>query len=243
MARLYIILLVLLFPLLASASKGKVFLNNGKTITGDLTKRDDGSCLVVVRTGSVTFDKNEIKKIVIYSVRDVATERFVCTLKTTQGQKPTASCAPVSPYDTLIDRSAHKNHLDPALLKAVMKAESNFNPRDQSSKGACGLMQLMPETAKILGVKDIYSPEENVAGGAKFLGAMLDQFGGDTTKALAAYNAGPIAVQHYNGTPPYAETKNYVKNVYAYYKKYRGIDGDLHSYTDETGCLNIYNVR
>lgn len=234
---------MLALPILADASKGKIILNNGKTISGDVIKHDDGSFLVVVRTGSVTFDKDEIKKVIIYSSKDYATEKFVCTLKTTPGEKPRASCAPISPYDSLIDKNAHKNHLDPALLKAVMKAESNFNPKDKSNKGACGLMQLMPQTAKLLGVKDIYSPAENVAGGAKFLGAMLDQFGGDTAKALAAYNAGPVAVQHYNAIPPYAETKNYVKNVYAYYKKYRGIDGSLHSYTDEAGCLNIYNVR
>jgi hypothetical protein len=243
MARYYIILIILLFPLAAEASKGKILLNNGKSITGDISRCNDGTCLVVVRAGSIRFEQEEIKKIIIYSGRDTATEKFVNTMKVTPGQRASAGAAPSAPYESLIHQSAKENNIDPALLKAVMKAESNFNPKDKSKKGACGLMQLMPETAKLLGVKDIYSPEENVHAGAKFLSCMLDTFHGNTEKALAAYNAGPAAVLRYNSVPPYLETRNYIKNVHAFYRKYRGADGSVHSYTDESGRITIYNVR
>lgn len=243
MARFCIILTILLFPLLAEASKGKVILNNGKSVTGDISRCEDGACLVVLKAGSVKFDPQEIKRILIYSGRDTATEKFVNTMKTTPGQRARGGAAPSTPYDSMIHRSAKENHLDPALLKAVMKAESNFNPKDTSRKGACGLMQLMPDTAKKLGVRDIYAPEENINAGARFLSCMLDQFHGNTEKALAAYNAGPAVVKKYNSVPPYLETRNYIRNVHAYYRKYRGADGSVHSYVDDTGMLTIYNVR
>ena len=127
-----------------------------------------------------------------------------------------------SDIDGLIEAYSEKNGLDSAFVKAVIKQESGFQPKVTSSCGAMGLMQLMPATANSLGVKDAYDPEQNIAGGTKYLKGLLDRFGGDKTLALAAYNAGPNAVAKYNGIPPYKETQNYVKNIMSMYQKYSG---------------------
>ena len=111
-----------------------------------------------------------------------------------------------------VEEAAQKYHVDPKLISAVMQAESNGNQAAISNAGAVGLMQLMPATAASLGVNP-YDEKENVEGGAKYLKELLDTFGGDVRKAVAAYNAGPAAVQRYNGVPPYPETANYVNKV------------------------------
>ncbi|HST40073.1 MAG TPA: lytic transglycosylase domain-containing protein [Conexibacter sp.] len=126
-----------------------------------------------------------------------------------------------SAYDGLIVAAAQRHGLDPALLKGLIRAESNFDPSVTSSAGAAGLVQLMPGTAASLGVTDRLDPAQSIEGGAKYLRQQLDAFGGDVTKALAAYNAGPGAVTRYNGVPPYAETQAYVQKVQAYADEYR----------------------
>jgi soluble lytic murein transglycosylase len=128
--------------------------------------------------------------------------------------------APVhSRYDELIDETARVYRLPPALVKAVIAAESAFDPRAVSRRGAQGLMQLMPQTAALLGVDNPLEPEANVRGGTTYLRAMLDRYG-DLTRALAAYNAGPTAVDRYGGVPPYRETQDYVDRVLTYYRSY-----------------------
>jgi soluble lytic murein transglycosylase-like protein len=117
---------------------------------------------------------------------------------------------------TLIEAAARKYKVDPKLVAAVAEVESNGNQNAVSSAGAIGVMQLMPDTAASLGV-DPYNKQQNVEGGAKYLRQMLDTFGGDTKKAVAAYNAGPGAVKDYGGVPPYKETQNYVKSILANY--------------------------
>lgn len=99
------------------------------------------------------------------------------------------------------------------LLKAVAQAESDFNPKVVSSCGASGVMQLMPETAKSLGVADVFDPEQNINGGAKYLSGLLKKYGGDVDLALAAYNAGPGNVDKYGGVPPFKETQNYISRI------------------------------
>ncbi|HZN54755.1 MAG TPA: lytic transglycosylase domain-containing protein [Candidatus Polarisedimenticolaceae bacterium] len=120
---------------------------------------------------------------------------------------------PATPYDPYIDMVARENGVDPTLVKAVALVESGFNPKAQSSKGAQGLMQLMPTTAKRYGVTNLHDPYQNLSAGAKHLRDLLDQYEGNVTLALAAYNAGAGAVKRYGGVPAYAETQDYVKKV------------------------------
>jgi soluble lytic murein transglycosylase-like protein len=120
--------------------------------------------------------------------------------------------------NSYFDEASATYGVDEKLLKAVAKAESNFNPSAVSSAGAIGIMQLMPSTAAGLGVSDSFDARENILGGAKYLSKLLSKYNGDTSLALAAYNAGSARVDEYGGIPPYAETQNYVKKVLAYYQ-------------------------
>jgi soluble lytic murein transglycosylase-like protein len=133
----------------------------------------------------------------------------------------TATSGAATPFAAEIDAAAARNGVDPALLRGLIRQESNFNADARSPAGAMGLTQLMPATAAGLGVTNPSDAVQNIEGGAKYLKQQLDRFGGDVSKALAAYNAGPGAVQKYNGIPPYAETQNYVKNVTAFANEYR----------------------
>jgi soluble lytic murein transglycosylase-like protein len=133
-----------------------------------------------------------------------------------------ASALPAgTPYAAESTAAATKHGIDPALLAGLVKQESGFNPNAGSPAGARGLAQLMPGTAAGLGVTNVLDPVQNLDGGAKYLRQQLDAFGGDVTRALAAYNAGPGAVQRYGGVPPYAETQNYVRIVQANAAQYR----------------------
>jgi soluble lytic murein transglycosylase-like protein len=120
-----------------------------------------------------------------------------------------------TPYGAEITAAAQRNGLDPALLAGLIKQESGFNPNAGSPAGAQGLCQLMPGTARGLGVTNLHDPAQSIEGGAKYLAQQLKTFNGDVARALAAYNAGPGAVQRYGGVPPYAETQNYVRAVQA----------------------------
>ena len=120
-----------------------------------------------------------------------------------------------------VSRAAQQHHLQPALLLAVMKAESSFNPTVISKAGAVGLMQLIPETAIRHGVRNLYDANDNITGGAKHLRYLLDRFHGNIRLALAAYNAGEGKVDRYGQIPPYKETQDYVKKVLVYYRGYK----------------------
>lgn len=121
-----------------------------------------------------------------------------------------------------VQASAQKYNVSPALIMSIIKAESGFNPNAVSSAGAEGLMQLMPSTARGLGVTDSFNIQQNVDAGTRYIKEKLDQFGDDTRLALAAYNAGPASVIKYNGIPPYPQTQNYVKTVLSYYNSFAG---------------------
>jgi soluble lytic murein transglycosylase len=122
--------------------------------------------------------------------------------------------------EPIIDVLSKKYAVDPALIKAVIKAESDFNPKAVSKKGARGMMQLIPETAKSLDVADSFNMSDNIEGGVKYLKYLLDLFNDDVIFALAAYNAGENAVKKYKNIPPYPETQKYVRKVLAYYKAF-----------------------
>lgn len=123
-------------------------------------------------------------------------------------------------YAKHINKAAAKYDLSPALITAVIKVESGFDPNVTSTKGAIGLMQLMPDTASGLGVKDPFDPAQNIMGGAKYLRQMLDMFGGSLELSIAAYNSGPGNVKKHGGIPPFSETQKYVPNVLKNMKKY-----------------------
>ena len=147
-----------------------------------------------------------------------ATDASATTGATATGGATTPGAA--TPFAPEIDAAAKKYGVDPALLRGLIRQESNFNANATSPAGARGLTQLMPGTAAALGVNPAI-PAQAIEGGAKYLRQQLDKFGGDPAKALAAYNAGPGAVQRYGGVPPFAETQNYVRKVLAYAAEYR----------------------
>lgn len=141
--------------------------------------------------------------------------------------KPTVR--PPSPWSSLrvgkelremIARTAYRFDLEPALVHAVVRAESGFDPHAVSRAGARGLMQLMPATAVEVGVRDVFHPQENLEGGVSYLRGLIDRYSGDVHLALAAYNAGPGAVDSHGGVPPYAETQEYLRRVFRFRQEY-----------------------
>ena len=124
-------------------------------------------------------------------------------------------------YDDLISKASERFGISFPLLKAIIKAESDFNPRAVSKKGAMGLMQIMPQNFKPLGLKDPFNPTQNINAGARYFRQLYDRFDGKLALSLAAYNAGPAAVDRYKTIPPYEETEEYVKRVLKFYYNYK----------------------
>ena len=123
-----------------------------------------------------------------------------------------------APYMPIILAAASRYRVDPTIIRAIIMAESGFNPRAISRRGAKGLMQLMPRTARSLGVRDSFNPEQNIHAGVKYFSQLLDKFDGDHSLALAAYNAGSRKVRKYKGVPPFKTTQRYIKKVFKYQK-------------------------
>lgn len=135
---------------------------------------------------------------------------------------PGAGASLNASYEPLIRSASGRYNVDADLVRAVIKAESDFNATARSQKGAMGLMQLMPDTARLHQVADAYDPVENVDGGVRHLRMLLDRYQGDLELSLAAYNAGSAAVEKHRGIPPFAETREYVRRVLRFYDSYRG---------------------
>lgn len=152
------------------------------------------------------FDNNK-KKIEIQ-------EKLACSIAKAGGVE--------DKFDDLICEASKKYNVDPNLIKAVIKKETNFNPKLVSKVGAKGLMQLTSNTAKAIGIKDPFDPKQNIMGGTKYLGQLINKFN-DLEFALAAYNAGPGNVRKHKGIPPFKETQNYVKKVIDFYENYKKI--------------------
>lgn len=160
-------------------------------------------------------------KNVLFNVAGIALIYAACLLYggglETVGADPMAS---LKFYDAIAE-AAETHDVHPALIAAVIRAESNFNPKAVSGAGAKGLMQINPPTQRYLRLKNVFDPRQNIQAGSRYLRELLDKFGGDLPMAVAAYNAGPGAVSKHDGIPPYRETKAYVKKVLAYYALYR----------------------
>jgi len=144
--------------------------------------------------------------------------KSIVPLPFTGSVRENASVARKSDFEEIIQEASVKYGVDPKLIKAIIQQESSFNPTAVSHAGAAGLMQLMPLTAKGLGVTNAMDPRQNIMGGTKYIRQMLDKYDGNLTLALAAYNAGPGNVDKYNGVPPFKETMNYVRKVTGNYQ-------------------------
>jgi len=145
-------------------------------------------------------------------------------------------------YKDIILDIAQKYGMEPALIHSIISVESDYNPFSVSSKGAVGLMQLMPETARDYGVKDLYDPRENIEGGVKFLKDLKGRYKGREDLVLAAYNAGPETIKKYKGVPPYSETINFIRKVKnVYYGRSRRTSTTIYKFYDSSGRLVLTN--
>lgn len=190
---------ILLFSGLTSAEKTYVY------------KENDGT----VWYSNVTPAAQDTARFKLIEVKGRATARASCKGMTDSKLNERAAY-----YSRSINEFAKEYRMDPKLIKAVIRNESCFDKDAVSPAGAEGLMQLMPATAKALGVTDSFMPQQNLRGGIQYLSALVNQYENNLALALAAYNAGPGAVEKYNGVPPYAETQKYIERVMKSYKTY-----------------------
>lgn len=199
------------FLLLASSARAEIAVfDNGSTMKV-VSHRNDGGMIYLSlgASGEVAMAETAVRGF----VPDEVFEEVL--------QQTPQSIAGPSDLASIAERAARKHGLDPGLVMAIIAVESNFKSTAVSPKGARGLMQLMPGTAVAMGVDDSFDPEKNVDGGSRYLSTLLQLYGGDMRRALAAYNAGPGAVARHGGVPPYAETQAYVRKVMKKYEAER----------------------
>jgi len=200
------------------ASAEIIFLSSGRTLSVKSHAIEGDSVILTLRSGGqVTCAKNLIEKIepdeVPYVDPDAPQPSDVPTLAEQQLDRPTLDG---TPYAELIAAASQAHGVDPILVKALIQVESGYRAKARSPKGAVGLMQIMPATAREYKVRNPFDPKANIEAGVKHLKALLQRFGSERTElALAAYNAGPGAVEKFNGIPPYRETRNYVARILA----------------------------
>jgi hypothetical protein len=208
--------LVLAFLGLASpASAEIVFLKSGRTVNVAAHRFDGDTVVLSLRSGGeMTMARELVEKV---TPDEVPWEPRTVPQVPSVPQGPVVPAAQVPQFqvpahvDAIIAKAAEAHDVDPNLVRAVIKVESAYKPKARSHKGAMGLMQLMPGTAREYGVRNAYDPEENIDAGVRHLKSLLDRF--DVRLAVAAYNAGAGAVERYGGIPPYKETRDYVRKV------------------------------
>jgi hypothetical protein len=202
------------------ASAEIVFLKSGRTLSVKSHKVDGERITLILRGGGeVTCDKTVIDKIEADEVPYIEPP----VEKVEQIQEPPVAGLPEqersaldgTPYAEIIAAAAEAHGVDPLLVRALIQVESGYRPRARSPRGAMGLMQLMPSTAREYNVRHPFEPKANIEAGIKHLKTLIDRFGDDVGLALAAYNAGPGAVEKFNGIPPYRETRSYVSRILA----------------------------
>ena len=198
----------------SSASAEIVFLSSGRTLSVKEHRQEGDTIVLTMRAGGeVRCDKSIVDRIVPDEVPhpDPVPEQEVVA-----AEEPRADVASVldsTPYGEIISAMSEANGVDPMLVRALIQVESKYNPRARSSKGAMGLMQLMPQTAREYNLRNPYDPKSNIEAGIKRLKSLIDRWGVEL--ALAAYNAGEGAVTRFNGVPPYRETRSYVSRILA----------------------------
>jgi hypothetical protein len=208
---------VLLLAGVSLASAEIVFLTSGRTLSVKDHKESGESIVLTLRSGGeVTCDRTLIERIVPDEVpHPDPVSPAAQSAKSTDASAPDrGGLLKISPYNDLITNTAQAYGVDPVLVQALVQVESNYKPRARSSKGAKGLMQLMPSVAREYGVRNAYDPKANVEAGVQKLKALLEKYGTEgVSLALAAYNAGEAAVEKFNGIPPYRETQSYVSRI------------------------------
>lgn len=199
------------------ASAEIVFLSSGQTISVKSHRVDGESVVLTLRGGGeVTCDKSLIDKIVPDEVphpEPKADEAVAVATASAQQALGDPAVLEKTPYGEIIAAVSQAHGVDPMLVRALIQVESNYRPKAKSNRGAMGLMQLMPSTARGYNLRNPYDPKANIAAGVKHLKGLIDRFEGAVDLALAAYNAGEGAVKKFNGIPPYRETRNYVTRI------------------------------
>jgi soluble lytic murein transglycosylase-like protein len=217
MSRVYVTAVAVTLALAASVGEARaeiVFLTSGRTLSVKGHEYKGDSIVLTLRSGAdVTCDRTLVEKILADEVPYPEPVTAVAPLD--QQSLEGSGLLQTTPYGEMISSMAEAHGVDPLLVRALIQVESNYQPRARSRKGAMGLMQIMPATARVYNVRNPFDPKANIEAGIKHLKSLIDRFGGGIELALAAYNAGEGAVTKFNGVPPYRETKSYVSRILA----------------------------